>query len=627
MAKTTPRDPARAEPAAWGEYLDTLREQIREAPSPDFETRQELAEVLLAAGRREDGCEALLALADEAVAAGMRMRAVAILRRMDTVWPDSDEVTVRLAALARRGAPSTANAPLPASAAGRQVVADTFSTQPLRLSVDLPALDAALPQLQALLEEEVLDDEPAPQVDLWERLDLTGTARDSAGVPASDLLDLVVETLRRLPPPARHAPAQEAADVLSGPLFASLSDEDMNAILRRLRVADYDPGDILVTEGEASRSLFVLSRGQAKVFVRSPTGRDVLVAFLEEGEFFGELATISGQRRSASVTAATRCEVLELAKDDVDELARTHPRVRDMLDDTFVERASSRGANVARALDLTAQGHVQSDVQRALARRFGRGRWDARVRARLARALIDAGHEEEALPILAELAGALLRSRRSEKAQVVLDRIQRVLSRDIEELPLAPLAQAPANPAGKPVASASGPSSALVDFHRWLVRTARERAGSADASQEGDVTRVLEGYGPGLQASPLFEGLDQRELADLLRGLRVLRAEPGDVILTEGEQGESLFALLSGAVKVWARDEEGRNRRVCRLEEGAFFGEVATLSGRPRCASVTVAEPCVLLEMRRGDVATVRARYPRIGNVLDTYLAQRSSRA
>ena len=624
MAKTTPGNPARVAPAEWAEYLGTLREQIREAPSPDFETRQELAEVLLAAGRREDACQALLALADEAAAAGMRMRAVAILRRMDAVWPDSDEVGDRLAALARRGGSPSGDAPSPAPAPGRPVVADTSSTQPLRLSVDLPALDDTLPHLEALLEEEALDDEPVPQADLWERLELTGAAADSSGFPASDLLDLVVETLRRLPPPGRHVPAQQASDVLSGPLFASLSDEDMSAILRRLRVADYDPGDILVTEGEASRSLFVLSRGQAKVFVRSPTGRDVLVAFLEEGEFFGELATISGQRRSASVTAATRCEVLELAKSDVDDLARTHPKVRDMLDDTFVERASSRGANVARALDLTAQGHVQSDVQRALARRFGRGRWDARVRARLARALIDAGHEEEALPILAELAGALLRSRRSEKAQVVLDRIQRVLSRDIQNLPLAPLAQAPASPAEKPAASASAPSA---DFHRWLARAARERAGSADASREGEVARVLDGYGPGLQASPLFEGLDQSELADLLRGLRVLRAEPGDVILTEGEQGESLFALLSGAVKVWAREEDGRNRRVCRLEEGAFFGEVATLSGRPRCASVTVAEPCVLLEMRRGDVALLRSRYPRIGNVLDKYLAQRSTRA
>jgi len=137
--------------------------------------------------------------------------------------------------------------------------------------------------------------------------------------------------------------------------------------------------------------------------------------------------------------------------------------------------------------------------------------------------------------------------------------------------------------------------------------------------------RLVESYGPGFEICPLFEGLSPEDLADLVGELRVLRVDAGDVIVTEGETGQSLFALLGGSVKVWARDTRGRNRLICRLDEGAFFGEVATLSGRLRCASVTAAEPCVLLELTREDVDSIRTKLPHVGEVLDDYLARRSA--
>jgi CRP-like cAMP-binding protein len=90
------------------------------------------------------------------------------------------------------------------------------------------------------------------------------------------------------------------------------------------------------------------------------------------------------------------------------------------------------------------------------------------------------------------------------------------------------------------------------------------------------------------------------------------------------EQGESLFVPVHGSVKVWVRDPSGRNVRVCCLDEGRFSGEVDAISGRRRCASVTAADRCVLLEINRDDLAAIRSSHPHIGEVIEAQLVTRT---
>ena len=103
-----------------------------------------------------------------------------------------------------------------------------------------------------------------------------------------------------------------------------------------------------VTEGEPGQSLFVLTTGTVKVFVRDPAGRNVALCPLGEGAFFGEIATLSGRPRSATVTAASRCELLELDKATLDAILKVHPRVRDVLEEHYIARASDPEAAVIR---------------------------------------------------------------------------------------------------------------------------------------------------------------------------------------------------------------------------------------------------------------------------------------
>ncbi len=133
----------------------------------------------------------------------------------------------------------------------------------------------------------------------------------------------------------------EPDEFVDSPLFNVFSHEELLAVMRGLRLLSFDPGDVIVLEGDPGNSLFVLTTGRVKAFLRNPDGAPRKVRELKEGEFFGEISILSGKPRTATVTCATRCELLELDRPTLDDICRTHPKVLDILQDFYIERASS----------------------------------------------------------------------------------------------------------------------------------------------------------------------------------------------------------------------------------------------------------------------------------------------
>ena len=95
---------------------------------------------------------------------------------------------------------------------------------------------------------------------------------------------------------------------------------------------------LIITQGEAGDSMFVLTDGITKAFVRDASGHHTQVREMEEGTFFGEISILTGQPRTATVTAATRCELLELDRKTLDSITETHPHVREVLQQFCDER-------------------------------------------------------------------------------------------------------------------------------------------------------------------------------------------------------------------------------------------------------------------------------------------------
>jgi CRP-like cAMP-binding protein len=226
---------------------------------------------------------------------------------------------------------------------------------------------------EAMLEPEPeaeIEPEPVAEVVTEPEPELMVTADDAMSEETfqGQVLDLIEEVVQQPLPaaPAPEAPgpdekpvrtrgvAESAQRLVASPLFRELGEAELLAVVRGMRLHTYEAGDVAITEGESGESLFIVSSGSVKMFVRNPAGHNFEMGVLQEGDFFGELSSLSGRPRGSTVVAAGHTELLELAKKTVDHIARTHPRVRETLESVYIQRASSPEAAAIRAVPVDA---------------------------------------------------------------------------------------------------------------------------------------------------------------------------------------------------------------------------------------------------------------------------------
>lgn len=114
-------------------------------------------------------------------------------------------------------------------------------------------------------------------------------------------------------------------------------------------------------------------------------------------------------------------------------------------------------------------------------------------------------------------------------------------------------------------------------------------------------------------SSHLFGSLDDTGRARVLRSGYVCSFAPGEVIVREGEPGDTMYIVMRGTVRIETANptglESGSALHLAELGRGACFGEVSLLSGAPRTATVTAV----------ADVDCVAFAKHRIERVLDDY--------
>ena len=94
------------------------------------------------------------------------------------------------------------------------------------------------------------------------------------------------------------------------PLFSSLSDEELK-LLDQTRVAKtYDAGVTIINDGDTSNALYIINSGEVKVCITNEQGREVMIAQLTAGEYFGEMALFDEKPRSASIITRSTCCLL-----------------------------------------------------------------------------------------------------------------------------------------------------------------------------------------------------------------------------------------------------------------------------------------------------------------------------
>ncbi len=119
-----------------------------------------------------------------------------------------------------------------------------------------------------------------------------------------------------------------------------------------------------------------------------------------------------------------------------------------------------------------------------------------------------------------------------------------------------------------------------------------------------------EEIGRRLARSSLFAGLEDAAIAKLAAGADLRTLETGEIVLKQGDYGDSLFLLDEGSLAVTATDEAGRTRTVATLAVDAadpppvenVIGELCLLDLEPRCATVTATAPSTLVELHRDEL-------------------------
>jgi CRP-like cAMP-binding protein len=122
---------------------------------------------------------------------------------------------------------------------------------------------------------------------------------------------------------------------------------------------------------------------------------------------------------------------------------------------------------------------------------------------------------------------------------------------------------------------------------------------------------------------PLFSALERAEFLEVLARMERREAQPGETIVREGAEGDSMFVIVEGEAEVVRQASEGGSVTVARMGEGEFFGEMALLSEGVRLASVVAVGQVVLLELTRQRMADVIARFPSVGEVVQQFYRER----
>lgn len=128
-----------------------------------------------------------------------------------------------------------------------------------------------------------------------------------------------------------------------------------------------------------------------------------------------------------------------------------------------------------------------------------------------------------------------------------------------------------------------------------------------------------------LQASTLFASFKRETLVEVIASTELRSYDQGDIIVTEGEEGSSLFLIVSGSVKVFTRTTDGSNLALAELGPGDFFGEVSLLSGRPRTATITASTEVSAIELDGSEVDRIARKHPEVRQVLEDFCNRRAT--
>ena len=230
------------------------------------------------------------------------------------------------------------------------------------VSYDAPPTKVKAVMLEAARQSALVLDDPAPDVLLMEFAASSITYRARVWINDFRLDEETIDQVRtatyyafkrsglEIPYPIQveYSREEQAADasveglrraaaLAAVPMLSALSADEQEMLAAGCQERVYGAGERIVRQGDAGESMFVIIDGAARVFIEPDTD----VATIDRGGCFGEMSLLTGEPRSASVSARTDCTVLEIAPDAFNEIAARNPAALDRIAALAAERRGS----------------------------------------------------------------------------------------------------------------------------------------------------------------------------------------------------------------------------------------------------------------------------------------------
>jgi CRP/FNR family transcriptional regulator len=155
--------------------------------------------------------------------------------------------------------------------------------------------------------------------------------------------------------------AEDTARLLARvPLFADLSERDLEQLAQVAVPRTYEAGEAVFREGDSGDTCYVVREGSVRVTRRHSDGRVITLAELQAGDIFGELAMFGGETRSASVEALAQTRALAILSGDMRRIMLAHPEIAVKMLEGLANRLRAANERIARQSFQTVAGRVAS---------------------------------------------------------------------------------------------------------------------------------------------------------------------------------------------------------------------------------------------------------------------------
>lgn len=111
------------------------------------------------------------------------------------------------------------------------------------------------------------------------------------------------------------------------PIFSDLNEESLTRVANSGVLQSFKKDSVILSEEEAGNALFVIASGKVKIVRSDSDDKEVILAILNESDFFGEMALLDGFNRSANVIAMQDSKLFIIQRNEFLDLLRKFPDV------------------------------------------------------------------------------------------------------------------------------------------------------------------------------------------------------------------------------------------------------------------------------------------------------------